>query len=107
MRWRELGPFGPLVIFCVGTGVRPEEAFGGEWRDVDLVAGVFTVRRAFAKGRLKSYATTERSRRRVPLRAKVVAGSRSCPGARGSCSRRFEGGRIAINNFARGCGRPR
>jgi hypothetical protein len=26
----ELGPFGPLVIFCVGTGVRPEEAFGAD-----------------------------------------------------------------------------
>jgi hypothetical protein len=23
-----LGSYGPLVIFCVGTGVRPEEAFG-------------------------------------------------------------------------------
>ena len=46
----ELGPFGPLAIFCVGTGVRPEEAFGADWSDVDLEAGVFTVRRAFAKG---------------------------------------------------------
>jgi integrase len=33
---RELGPFGPLAIFCVGTGVRPEEAFGADWSDVDL-----------------------------------------------------------------------
>jgi hypothetical protein len=33
----ELGSvFGPLVIFSVGTGVRPEEAFGGEWRDSRL-----------------------------------------------------------------------
>jgi integrase len=63
---RELGPFGPLAIFCVGTGVRPEEAFGADWTDIDLQAGVFTVRRAFAKGRLKSYPKTERSRRRVP-----------------------------------------
>jgi integrase len=52
---RELGPFGPLAIFCVGTGVRPEEALGGDWTDVDLQGGVFTVRRAFAKGRLKPY----------------------------------------------------
>lgn len=69
---QELGPFGPLAIFCVGTGVRPEEAFGAEWCDVDLRTGVFTVRRAFAKGRLKPYPKTVRSRRRVPLRAKVV-----------------------------------
>ena len=39
---------GPLVIFLAGTGVRPEEAFGGEWRDVDLERRVFMVRRAFA-----------------------------------------------------------
>src|SRR5918997_4637714 len=70
---RELGPFGPLAIFCVGTGVRPQEAFGADWTDVDLRAGVFTVRRTYAKRRLKSYAKTERSRRRVPLRAKVAA----------------------------------
>ena len=68
----ELGPFRPLAIFSVGTGVRPEEAFGGEWDDVELEAGVFTVRRSFAKGRLKHYAKTARSRRRIPLRAKVI-----------------------------------
>jgi hypothetical protein len=55
--------------FLVGTGVRPEEAFGAEWRDVDLEESTFTVRRTFAKGRLKPYPTTARSRRRVPLRA--------------------------------------
>jgi integrase len=69
---RELGPFGPLAIFCVGTGVRPEEAFGAGWNDVDPQAGVLTVRRAYAKGRLKTYTKTKRSRRRVPLRAKVL-----------------------------------
>ena len=42
------------------------------WPDVDLEAGVFTVRRSFAKGRLKQYAKTARSRRRIPLRAKVI-----------------------------------
>jgi hypothetical protein len=35
--------------------VRPEEAFGGDWSDVDLEAGVFTVRTAYAKGKLKTY----------------------------------------------------
>ena len=49
-----------------------EEAFGADWPDVDLPGGVFTVRKAFAKGRLKTYAKTERSRRRVPLRSKVI-----------------------------------
>ena len=28
--------YGPLVVLLAGTGVRPEEAFGAEWRDVDL-----------------------------------------------------------------------
>jgi integrase len=63
---------GVLVEFLVGCGVRPEEAFGAEWPDVDLRGGIFTVQRAFAKGRLKRYAKTERPRRRVPLRARTV-----------------------------------
>ena len=95
----ELGRFGPLVVFCVGTGVRPEEAFGGDWSDVELEAGVFTVRRAFAKGRLKTYAKTERSRRRVPLRAKVVLALESLPSRQGVLFPAPEGSRINIDNF--------
>jgi integrase len=86
-------------IFCVGRGVRPEEAFGADWSDVDLQAGVFTVRRAFAKGRLKTYAKTERSRRRVPLRSKVVAVLEGLPCREGILFPASGGGRIAINNF--------
>ena len=66
-------------MFSVGTGVRPEEAFGADWPDVDLDAGVLTIRHAFAKGRLKTYAKTARSRRRVPLRAKVIASLETLP----------------------------
>ena len=95
----ELGPFGPLAIFCVGTGVRPEEAFGGDWSDVDLEAGVFTIRRAFAKGRLKTYAKTARSRRWVPLRAKVVAALETLPHRYGILLPAAGGGRINIDNF--------
>jgi integrase len=95
----ELGPFGPLAIFCVGTGVRPEEAFGADWSDADLAAGVFTVRKAFAKGRLKTYAKTERSRRRVPLRAKVVASMETLPRRNGVLFPAAEGGRINIDNW--------
>jgi integrase len=69
----ELGDrYGPLVICLVGTGLRPEEAFGLEWRDVDLGGRTLTVRRAFAKGRLKDYTKTQGSTRRVPLRRRVV-----------------------------------
>jgi integrase len=72
-----------LVVFLAGTGLRPEEAFGAEWRDVDLDGAAVTVRRAFAKGRLKDYPKTVRSRRRVPVRARVVAAVRALPHRRG------------------------
>jgi integrase len=96
---RELGPFGPLTILSVGTGVRPEEAFGADWNDVDLATGVFTVRRAFAKGRLKAYPKTVRSRRRVPLRAKVLDALGELPDRDGVLFPASEGGRINIDNF--------
>jgi integrase len=95
----ELGPFGALAIFCVGTGVRPEEAFGGDWNDVDVAAGVFTVRRAFAKGRLKSYPKTVRSRRRVPLRGKVLDAVGGLPHREGILFPTSGGGRVNIDNF--------
>jgi integrase len=95
----ELGPFGPLAIFAVGTGVRPEEAFGADWTDVDLEGGVLRVRRAFAKGRLKTYTKTERSRRRVPLRAKVVDALEELPRREGILFPAAMGGRIDINRW--------
>jgi integrase len=95
----ELGRYGPLVVFAVGTGVRPEEAFGADWTDVDLEAGIVRVRRAFAKGRLKTYTKTERSRRRVPLRAKVVEALAELPGREGVLFANSVGGRIDINNW--------
>jgi integrase len=79
--------------------VRPEEAFGGDWVDVDLVASVFTVRCAFAKGRLKSYPKTVRSRRRVPLRAKVLDALGQLPEREGILFPASAGGRINIDNF--------
>jgi integrase len=95
----ELGPFGPLVIFAVGTGVRPEEAFGADWSDVDLEGGVIRVRRAYAKGRLKTYTKTERSRRRVPLRRKVIAALQPLPHRSGILFPSARGHRIDINRW--------
>ena len=96
----ELGPFGPLAIFCVGTGVRPEEAFGADWSDVDLEAGVFTIRRAYAKGRLKTYAKT------VALAAAGAAAREGDREPRDAAHSRegilfpaAGGGRIDINNW--------
>jgi integrase len=90
---------GVLVEFLVGSGVRPEEAFGADWADVDLKGGILTVRRAFAKGVLKRYAKTVRSRRRVPLRARTVAALERLPRRSGIVFPNTAGHRIDINNF--------
>ena len=90
---------GVCVIFLAGTGVRPEEAFGAEWPDLDLERRVFTVRRGFAKGRLKQYGKTTGSRRAVPLRARVVEALQRLPRRRGIVFPAPEGGRIEINNW--------
>ena len=90
---------GVCVIFLAGTGVRPEEAFGGEWPDLDLERRVFTVRRGFAKGRLKQYGKTTGSRRAVPLRARVCDALQRLPRRRGIVFPAPEGGRIEINNW--------
>ena len=85
---------------CAATGVRPEEAFGGEWRDVDLERRMFRVRRAYAKGRLKDFAKTAGSTRAVPLRQRVVTALEEMPvKRRGILFPAPEGGRIDINNW--------
>jgi integrase len=96
---------GALVVFLVGTGARPEEAFGAEWPDVDLARRVFTVRRAYAKGRLKESGKTAGSRRAVPLRARVVAALEGLP-HQGLVFPAPEGGRIDINNWRNRSWRP-
>jgi integrase len=64
-----LGPmFGPMVVFAAATGLRPSELFALEHGDLDRVAGVVQVRRAFANGRVKQ-TKTRLSRRAVPLQA--------------------------------------
>jgi integrase len=93
------GISGPLVVVLAGTGVRPEEAFGVEWRDVDLERRMLMVRRAFAKGRLKDYGKTTGSRRAVPLRSRVVVALERLPRRRGIVFPAPGGGRIDINNW--------
>ena len=90
---------GVLVEFLVGTGLRPEEAFGADWAEVDLQAGIFTVQRAFAKGQLKRYAKTERSRRRVPVRARTLNALEGLDRRSGILFPNQAGARIDINNF--------
>src|SRR5947208_857830 len=70
-----LGPmFGPIVVFAAATGLRPSELFALEQGDLDRVAGVVQVRRAFANGRVKQ-TKTRLSRRAVPLQA-IARGAR-------------------------------
>jgi integrase len=57
-----------LVVFASETGLRPEEWWALERRDIDLRAGVVLVRRAYTvAGGLKHYGKTDLSRRAVPL----------------------------------------
>ncbi len=50
-----------------------------ESRDIDRREQAVTVRRAFTRGRLKEWGKTDRSRRRVPLRRRVVDAHEEVP----------------------------
>ena len=87
----ELGEWGAIPMVAAGTGLRPEEWIALEWRDLDLRARSLTVQRAFSKGTLTRWGKTQRSRRRVPLRQRVIdtletverGGQLVFPGSRG------------------------
>lgn len=68
-----------IPIALVGTGMRPEELFALERKDVDLKAGVATIDRVFTQGRLKEPRKSTRQRRRVPLRRRVVEAIEAMP----------------------------
>jgi integrase len=69
----ELHPaYRALPLFLVGTGMRPEEALALEWRDVDKSDAIASVERVYSQGRVKPCKKSDRQRRRVPLRAKVL-----------------------------------
>ena len=68
-----------LPILVTGCGLRPEEWLGLERRDVDTRARVLHVRRVYTDGRLKEYGKPSRARRRIPLRARVVAALETHP----------------------------
>jgi integrase len=75
----ELGPFEAIPIFAAGTGLRPEEWLALDRRDVDRVGRAVTVRRTFSGGELREYGKTSRSRRRVPLRTRVLDALEALP----------------------------
>lgn len=64
---RALGPrYGPMILFAAATGLRPGEWTALEHRDIDLIAGVVLVKRAYRNRRLKTLKTPG-SIRAVPL----------------------------------------
>lgn len=74
----EMDPrYAVIPIVLVGTGLRPEELFALERRDLDLDAGVVHVERVYTQRVLKEPKKSSRQRRRVPLRARVVEALRS------------------------------
>lgn len=61
-----------IPIFAAGTGLRPEEWIALERRDLDRHRRTVSVQRVYTNGRLSEYPKTDRSRRRVPLRNRVL-----------------------------------
>jgi integrase len=91
---------GAIAIVGAGTGMRPEEMFALDWPDVDLERRVVTVRRVYTKGILKPYGKTEGSRRRIPLRGRVVDALEALPGPhRGHVFHGERGARIRLENW--------
>lgn len=68
-----------IPIFAAGTGLRPEEWIALERRDLDRQRRVVNVQRVYANGKVSEYPKTDRSRRRVPLRRRVLAALDAMP----------------------------
>jgi integrase len=64
--------FAAIPLFAVGTGLRPEEWIALERRDLDLNEGTVSVERVYSGGRLKDCKKSDRQRRRLPLRGRIV-----------------------------------
>jgi integrase len=71
--------FAAIPTVLVGTGLRPEELFALERRDVDLEAGVLSVERVYSQGVLNDCRKSSREQRRVPLRQRVVEALKAQP----------------------------
>lgn len=61
-----------IPIFAAGTGLRPEEWIALERRDVDRQRRVVSVQRVYTGAKVSEYPKTDRSRRRVPMRKRVL-----------------------------------
>ena len=102
-----LGPvYGPMIVFCAATGLRPSELFALEHRDIDRGLGVVYVRRAYANGRLK-HTKTRLSNRAVPLQMKALQALDQLPlSVNAILFPNSRGGRIDFRVFGRRHWRP-
>jgi integrase len=76
----ELDPrYRAIPTVAVGCGLRPEELFGLERRDLDREESVLHVRRRFTGGMLKAGGKTDGSVRSVPLRKIVLDALETMP----------------------------
>ncbi len=71
--------YSTIPIVLVGCGLRPEELYGLERRDIDWESSVLSIERVFTQGVLKPCMKSDRQRRRVPLRGKVADALRAMP----------------------------
>jgi integrase len=71
--------YSALPFVAVGCGLRPEELFALERRDVDRDSGVLHVRRRFTGGVLKEGGKTDGSVRGIPLRKVVLDALEAMP----------------------------
>ena len=99
---------GALVMFAAATGLRPGEWIALERRDIDPVARVVYVRRAYRNGRLKC-TKTEGSVRAVPLAGGRARGARAAARrvrTRSCSSRPFVAPTSTCTTSARASGSP-
>lgn len=68
-----------IPIVLVGTGLRPEELFALERSDYDRAEAVLHVRRVYSQRLVKECKKSDRQRRRVPLRQRVVDAIEAMP----------------------------
>lgn len=66
---------GLLFVFLLATGMRPSEALGLQWKEVDLKRGTVAVRRTLVRIKKKWHLAepkTTKSRRTIPLPASMI-----------------------------------
>lgn len=75
--FKEREPFYyPLVLLHAETGMRPSEAAGLKWEDIDLERGTISISRSYSVGKYAA-PKTERSRRTIGIGPELAAALRS------------------------------